>query len=121
MIRTLSPTNGLIVDYQTDEIDPRCLCNVVTALVLLLGVEGETAPDGELAVVYSWTPVTIGGVGPYTYAITAGALPDGLTLDADTGEVSGTPSVDDIFAFTITVTDSLGETATLATTITINP
>ncbi|MDA4835227.1 putative Ig domain-containing protein, partial [Enterobacter hormaechei] len=42
----------------------------------------------------------------YTYAVSAGALPTGVTLDAKTGALSGTPTASGSFAVTITATDS---------------
>ncbi|WP_207301633.1 putative Ig domain-containing protein [Xanthomonas vasicola] len=51
------------------------------------------------------TPAT-GGTAPYRYAVTAGALPGGVVLDAATGGLSGTPTVSGTFTFTLTVTDS---------------
>jgi hypothetical protein len=42
------------------------------------------------------TPVTLtaaGGLAPYTYAVSSGSLPDGLTLGASSGQISGTPTV----------------------------
>lgn len=64
---------------------------------------------------YTFTPVTAGGAaGDKTYAITSGALPDGLTLNATTGVVSGTPTVANTFNFDITVTDVDGNTDVLA-------
>ena len=44
------------------------------------------------------------GTAPYSYAITAGALPPGVTL-ASTGSLSGTPSATGNFTFTLTATD----------------
>jgi len=58
----------------------------------------------------SFVTVT-GGTGPYTFAVTAGSLPTGLSLNASTGEITGTPSATGPFSFTITVTDSTGATA----------
>jgi hypothetical protein len=52
--------------------------------------------------------------GPYTFAVTAGALPAGLTLSAD-GNITGTPTqVTDRAAFTITVTDRVGRQGSLS-------
>lgn len=52
-----------------------------------------------------------GGIAPYSWTITAGSLPTGLTLDAQTGTVSGSPTTPGIYTFTIRVTDSLGITS----------
>ena len=49
-----------------------------------------------------------GGISPYTWGITSGGLPEGLTLNTQTGAVSGTPTKPGIYAFTIRVTDALG-------------
>ncbi len=58
---------------------------------------------------YSETLTASGGTGPYTYAATAGVLPDGLTLTSS-GVLSGTPTDEGTFNFTITATDSSGGT-----------
>jgi len=55
--------------------------------------------------------IVTGGTGPYTFAVTSGSLPTGLSLNASTGEITGTPSATGPFSFTITVTDSTGATA----------
>lgn len=51
------------------------------------------------------TPAS-GGTSPYAYAVTAGALPGGLTLNGSTGAITGTPSALGTFNFSITATDS---------------
>ncbi len=58
---------------------------------------------------YSATLAATGGVGPYTYAVTSGTLPTGLSL-ASNGVLSGTPSANATFTPTITATDTLGGT-----------
>ena len=64
-------------------------------------------PNGIVNVPYSQTLQATGGVGPYTYAITAGALPAGLTLSSG-GVVSGTPTTVGASSLTVTATDSEG-------------
>src|SRR5690606_24926239 len=43
-----------------------------------------------------------------TFAVTAGALPTGLTLNAATGAISGTPTASGTFNFTVTATNTSG-------------
>jgi hypothetical protein len=59
----------------------------------------------------------LGGAAPFTWAITAGALPPGLSLSAASGEITGTPSAPGTFNFTVTVTDSGARTGSQAYTI----
>jgi hypothetical protein len=59
---------------------------------------------------YSATLSASGG-SSYSYAVTAGSLPPGLTLSGD-GHLTGTPSTGGSFAFTVRVTDQSGRTAT---------
>lgn len=69
-----------------------------------------TAPTGEIGVSYSYAFGTSGGVvGSKTFAVTAGALPGGLSLSTG-GVMSGTPTTDSgsPFAFTVTATDTEG-------------
>lgn len=63
---------------------------------------------------FTTTLTASGGLAPYTLAITAGALPDGLTLTAATGVIAGTPTTAGPYSFTITATDDMGETGTQA-------
>jgi hypothetical protein len=65
-----------------------------------------TLPNATVNVPYSQTITAQGGLPPYTYAITAGTLPTGITLDPTTGTFSGTPTVVGASSFTLTATDS---------------
>lgn len=64
---------------------------------------------------YNETLALSGGTGPYTWAITTGVLPTGLTLHSDTGVIDGTVDASvtaETYSFTVEVTDSIAETAT---------
>jgi hypothetical protein len=67
----------------------------------------KNLPDGAAGEAYADTTLAAnGGSGTlYTWEITGGALPEGLTLDGVTGEISGTPSVAGQYVITVKVTD----------------
>ncbi len=74
-----------------------------------------------VGVPYSDSFVATGGTPPYTFAIVAGALPPGLSLNPSTGLISGTPTTPGPYNYTGQVTDSLGATATASCAITVAP
>src|SRR3546814_2503005 len=61
----------------------------VTAPTIVLAP--ATLPGGATGDAYSQALTASGGVGPYTFAVTAGSLPAGLGLASD-GTLSGTPT-----------------------------
>ena len=62
-------------------------------------------PNAVVGVSYTQTLHAAGGIAPYTYALTAGALPAGLTLSSS-GVISGTPTTVGASSFTVTATDT---------------
>jgi len=70
-----------------------------------LAITTSTLPQGTTGVGYSATIGASGGTAPYTYALTSGALPDGLSLNTSTGQITGTPTTGGTFNFIVTVTD----------------
>jgi len=78
-------------------------------------------PEGQVGEAYTTTLRASGGKRPYTWSLSAGSLPDGLTLDSSTGIISGVPTIYGISTFTILVEDSNLESATQVLAIRINP
>ena len=68
-------------------------------------------PGGTVGVAYSATLARSGGTPPYTWSITAGCCPAGLTLTASTGSIAGTPTTAGTFTFTVQV-DGFGHSYT---------
>jgi hypothetical protein len=57
---------------------------------------------------YQQTLSGVGGTAPFSFTVTSGALPPGLTLNAETGVLSGTPTAAGRYTFTIAGADTLG-------------
>ncbi len=70
---------------------------------------------------YTSTLQLSGGTAPYTWSVSPGSLPAGLTLSAGTGVISGTPTSSGKFPMGVTVRDSSSsaQTATAALTLTV--
>lgn len=74
---------------------------------------------GTVGVAYVHNFTASGGTPPYTFTISAGALPNGVSMDA-LGNVIGVPSLAGVFAFSVQVTDSAAVIAIVNCSITIN-
>ena len=81
----------------------------------------SSLPDGKVGEAYSQT-LTANGTTPIKWSISGGALPDDLSLNKDTGKISGTPTADGTAKFTVTAENSVGsDTKELSITITKVP
>lgn len=72
---------------------------------------GSLLTDANLGVPYSMVLSANGGNPPYTWALTSGAPPDGLSLKSS-GTISGTPLTPGTFSFSVKATDGSGGSAT---------
>jgi hypothetical protein len=70
-----------------------------------IGITG--LPSGTVGIAYNYR-ITAAGTTPITWSIISGSLPPGLTLDSNTGTVSGTPMTASTYSFTIRATNSAG-------------
>ncbi|MFC5931231.1 putative Ig domain-containing protein [Cryobacterium melibiosiphilum] len=93
-------------------VDP----SAIVAPVFTADSPAETAATGAA---YSYTFTASGSPAP-TFAVSAGTLPAGLTLDATTGILSGTPTATGSSTFTVTASNEIEPAATGAShTITV--
>ncbi|MEQ1850418.1 MAG: HYR domain-containing protein, partial [Chthoniobacteraceae bacterium] len=81
----------------------------------------DSLPAGTVNAPYSQQITAAAGNGTLSWSISAGILPDGLSLNAQTGALTGTPYEAGSFIFTATVTDNLGLTGSQQYQIVINP
>ena len=78
----------------------------------------SSLPDGKVGEAYSHT-LTADGTTPITWSKSGGDLPTGLSLNVNTGEISGTPTAAGSSTFTVKATNSAGSnTKELSITIT---
>ena len=85
-----------------------------------LDITSTSTPDGKVGTPYSAGLTPTGGTQPYKWSITGGTLPAGLTLDANSGLISGTPTTQQVASFTIQILDSEGTPAATTKSFNIN-
>ena len=91
----------------------KSLSITVTVAVTPVTISTGSVPSGQVGTAYSTTLAASGGTTPYSWSISSGALPGGVTLSS-TGTISGTPTASGSFSFTVKVTDSTTPTAQTA-------
>jgi hypothetical protein len=99
---------------------PATVTITITAPTFTFSPAAGSLTAGEVGTAYTQSVTASGGTGPYTYAVTNGALPAGLSLNSSTGEISGTPTAVETASFTITATDANSATGSAAYSLQIN-
>ncbi|WP_157521701.1 DUF7507 domain-containing protein [Herbidospora cretacea] len=128
---TLNPSTGLLSGTPTTAgtysftvriVDASGQSDTRAATVTIAAAPVLTIPPppaAQVAVAYSLPLSVSGGTAPYTYSLASGALPPGLTLNTSTGLISGTPTTQGAYAFTVKVTDANGQSDTRSATINV--
>jgi len=70
-----------------------------------LTITTTNIPDGTVGMSFAATLSGAGGTAPYTWSISSGALPAGITL-GNAGTISGTPAAAGTYRFSAQLTDS---------------
>uniref|UniRef100_UPI002930B7C6 MBG domain-containing protein n=1 Tax=Pedobacter nototheniae TaxID=2488994 RepID=UPI002930B7C6 len=106
---TAATASGLTAGTYTVTIKDVNLCQTTQSFIITqpnpIVLASVTLPQAQVANIYNSSVSATGGVGTYTYTITSGALPAGLTLSTG-GLISGTPTASGTFNFDIKATDS---------------
>lgn len=91
----------------------------ITFTISPLAVTTTSLPAATGGSAYTATLAATGGVTPYSWSVTNGALPPGLSL-SPAGVISGTPDVAGTYTFTVTVTDAENPAATASQVLSIS-
>ena len=117
-----TPLTFKVIDSSSPALTQTANLTLTISPVSLV-ISTSSLPNGQTGVAYNSTLAATGGISPYTWSLTSGTLPAGLTLNASTGAITGTPSAAVASTpLTFKVTDSsspaLTQTANLTLTIT---
>ena len=120
--------NAVTLTFQlTDSENPaqqRTASLTLTVTPATFAITTTALANGQVNVAYSATLAATGGTTPYTWSITSGTLPAGLSLNAATGAITGTPTTavsNTQLTFQAQDASSTKQTKTVNLTLTILP
>lgn len=108
-IRCITPTEGIgtvSVTVQDSGSQATTAQNAFTFSASPLEINTSSIRAGTVGVSYSSTLTATGGVPPYTWSTTRGALPTGVQLNTSSGALAGSPTRAGSFFFTVQVQDA---------------
>jgi subtilisin family serine protease len=85
-----------------------------------LSITSSSLGSGTVGTSYNATLTATGGIAPYSWSITSGTLPAGLSLNASTGAISGTPTAAASGSLTFQVSDSEKSVQTKTSTLSLS-
>ncbi|WP_153730448.1 putative Ig domain-containing protein [Sporosarcina obsidiansis] len=122
-IRILQHLNNPITDreaFLSADVDGDGVLTQADAQIILdyiagkrtsfLAIQAKELDNAVLKSEYSEEIEGLHGREPYQFKRVSGSMPAGVTIDLDTGKISGTPTRAGNYNFTIQVTDALGDT-----------
>jgi hypothetical protein len=109
----------------TSVVDPtksgKAVVTVTAGSAPPLSISTTSVPSATVGSAYSTSLSATGGKSAYSWSVTSGTLPSGITLQS-AGSLSGTPGKSGQFSFSVQVSDSSSpqETASRSFTLTVN-
>ena len=118
--------NGPVCDsWATGGSGVSCTANMPSSTTTPLTIVTTSLPSGNVGSSYndlSGGVYAAGGTPGYTYTVSQGSLPNGLSLNATSGIISGSPTATSTSSFTVQAADSGGSPpVSQALSITVNP
>ncbi len=112
----INPTTGIVSNFRptTGAVAPQGM-DFALDCPASLTIRTKALPNGLQGTPYRATVRAVAGQPSYGWSISSGSLPPGLSLDSETGVISGVPTLFGLFTFTVTVTDTSEPTPDTAT------
>jgi len=119
---TPSADGANTVSVTVTDRDGRTATKALGLQVLPAGISITTTslPGAQRTEEYDEALTVLGGAAPFTWSVTSGTLPTGVTLNPSTGHIAGTPAVAGTATFTVKVTGNDGASATQPLSIDVN-
>ncbi|MGA9565601.1 MAG: putative Ig domain-containing protein [Candidatus Korobacteraceae bacterium] len=105
----------------TDSQTPTAAVDIASESITVnptLSISTTSLTAGSVGVPYGATLAAVGGVSPYTWSLTSGSLPAGLTLSTS-GFITGTPTAQGTQSFTVQVSDSATPASTASASLSL--
>ncbi|MCB1802604.1 MAG: S8 family serine peptidase [Gammaproteobacteria bacterium] len=115
-----SPTVEAFVEFSDDQGGQLVIDAVRVASVQTLQISTSSLPDAEMNLAYDFYLQVVGGIPPYTWSLSGGALPSGITLTAD-GRLSGVPTESGTFVVAVSVAESGGDSSVSSFSLHVAP
>ncbi|MDR1209008.1 MAG: putative Ig domain-containing protein [Clostridiales bacterium] len=107
---TVACNDGFLTITGAD-VQNRCVgIVIIPVLPVAPTINTASLPNAPLGAAYSQT-VSASGTAPITFAVSAGSLPAGLSLNAATGVISGIPTAPGSYMFTVAASNATGQDA----------
>ncbi len=104
----------------SDSLARKTSKNFSLTVAAALGISSAPGlPPATAGAAYSQVLVATGGTPPYSWSITTGTLPAGLSFDAGTAKIAGVPTLGGNFTFTAQVLDNNSVTASKQFTLAV--
>jgi hypothetical protein len=118
--KVTSNTSVVITATSVANGNSHAAATVTVTPVAALVIATSGLPVANASTPYTASLSATGGVPPYQWSFTTGALPSGIQLQASSGAISGMTTLTGSFPFTAKVTDSSGQSATLALNLAVS-